>query len=61
MGSHLRDTKAQMLGERIFKITMNVLCVGLVYYILLGGDCDFLDTRIGGKTEHPLFFYNHPC
>ncbi len=28
---------------------------------MLGDDCDFLDSRVGGRTEHPLYFYNHPC
>jgi hypothetical protein len=32
-----------------------------LYKIMLGDDCDFLDVRVGGKTEHPLYFYNHPC
>lgn len=50
-----------MLGERIFKVSMNVLCVALIYKIMLGEDCDFLDTRIGGSSSHPLYFYNHPC
>jgi len=50
-----------MLGERVFKIIMNIICVVLLYSILLGPDCDFLDTWIGGRTKHPLYFYNHPC
>ncbi len=50
-----------MLGERVFKITMNVSFVGLLYFIMLGEDCNFLDVRLGGRTEHPLFFNNHPC
>lgn len=60
-GSDLRESKAKMLGERIFKITINLLCVGLLYRIMLGDDCNFLDVRLGGHTEHPLYFYNHPC
>lgn len=60
-GSEIRESKSQMLGERIFKIMINVLCVSLIYKIMLGEDCDFLDTRVGGSTEHPLYFYNHPC
>jgi ceramide synthetase len=50
-----------MLGERTFKIVMNVLCVYSLYQIMLADDCDFLDTRVGGHTEHPLYFFNHPC
>ena len=49
-----------MLGERVFKITMNASFVSLLYCIMLDHDCNFLDVRIGGKTEHPLFFHNHP-
>jgi hypothetical protein len=60
-GSELRASKAHMLGERIFKVTMSSLCSGLLYAIMLGEDCDFLDVRIGGRTEHPLYFFNHPC
>ncbi len=61
LGSEARETKAYMLGERIFKITMNVLCVSVIYSIMLGEDCNFLDVRVGGQTQRPLFFYNHPC
>ena len=50
-----------MLGERIFKVIINVTCISSLYKILLGEDCDFLDVRIGGNTENPLYFYNHPC
>lgn len=60
-GSALRKGKAQMLGERVFKITINVLCVSSLYYILLGGDSNFLDVRLGGSTLRPLYFLNHPC
>jgi len=50
-----------MLGERIFKVTMNVIHITLLYKIMRGEDCNFLDVRVGGRTEHPLYFYNHPC
>ncbi|TNV82255.1 hypothetical protein FGO68_gene12725 [Halteria grandinella] len=40
---------------------MNVLCVAVLYKILLQEDCDFFDVRLGGRTSHPLYFYNHPC
>jgi hypothetical protein len=61
LGSLERDAKAQMLGERVFKITMNIFCVTSLYHIMLREDCDFLDTRIGGRSERPLYFFNHPC
>lgn len=35
LGSDLRKGKAQMLGERVFKVSMNVLCVAVLYKILL--------------------------
>lgn len=49
------------MGERIFKIIMNVFCVSVLYRILSSDDCDFLDVRVGGRIEKPLYFYNHPC
>ncbi len=56
VGSEARSAKAQMLGERIFKITMNIICVGIMYKIMSGDDCNFFDVRVGGRTEHPLYF-----
>jgi hypothetical protein len=35
IGSELRNSKAQMLGERIFKLVINVTVVALLYKILL--------------------------
>lgn len=60
-GSETREAKAQMLGERIFKVTMNIFCVTILYRIMIGDDCDFLDVRVGGRIERPLYFFNHPC
>ena len=61
MGSDLRESKSKMLGERIFKISVNLVFLGCLYKIMLGDDCTFFDVRLGGKTSHPLYFYNHPC
>jgi hypothetical protein len=61
IGSDARETKAKMMGERVFKILMNVFCVTVLYKILAGDDCDFLNVYAGGRIENPLFFYNHPC
>ena len=35
IGSEIRNSKAQMLGERIFKLVINVTVVALLYKILL--------------------------
>lgn len=35
IGSELRNSKAQMLGERVFKLVINVTVVALLYKILL--------------------------
>lgn len=59
--SETRENKAQLLGERIFKISTNVIFLSALYSIMLDEDCNFLDVRAGGKTGHPLYFYNHPC
>lgn len=61
LNSDLRQSKAQLLGERVFKVTMSSLLTGLLFVILAGEDCDFFDVRLGGKTERPLYFFNHPC
>jgi hypothetical protein len=61
IGSEGRESKAHMMGERIFKILMNIICVSALYKILTGEDCDFLDIRIGGRVEKPLYFNNYPC
>jgi hypothetical protein len=61
LGSEMRVAKSQMMGERAFKIIINVFCSSVLYKILVGDDCTFLDERIGGRTEHPLYFFNHPC
>ena len=35
LGSELRKDKSVMLGDRIFKLVINVTCVALLYKILL--------------------------
>lgn len=50
-----------MLGERIFKLVVNVTCVALLYKILLQEDCDFLHTFIGGTTNNILYYKGYPC
>ena len=56
-----RRSKAEMLGERIFRLVINVTCVALLYKILLQEDCDFLQTYLGGSVEVPLYYKNYPC
>jgi hypothetical protein len=46
--SDLRKSKAEMLGERIYKLIINVTVVALLYKILLQEDCNFLHTYLGG-------------
>jgi len=50
-----------MLGERIFKVVVNVFCVVSLYSIMSRDDCDFLDKRVGGPVERPLYYANYPC
>ena len=50
-----------MLGERLFKIILNIFCICILYKVMSGDDCDFLDVRVGGRVSRPLYFYNHPC
>jgi hypothetical protein len=61
LGSELRESKAQMLGERIFKLVINVTVVALLYKILLQEDCNFLHTYLGGSVDEPLYYQNYPC
>ena len=35
IGSEIRNSKAQMLGERIFKLIINVIVVAWLYKIVL--------------------------
>jgi hypothetical protein len=55
-GSELRATKAQMLGERVFKLVINVTVVAVLYKILLQEDCNFLHVYLGGSVEEPLYY-----
>jgi hypothetical protein len=61
LNSEARKNKAQMMGERVFKVTVNVLFLGFLFKIMSGDDCNFFDVRVGGRMDHPLYFYNHPC
>jgi hypothetical protein len=59
--SELRKSKAEMLGERIYKLIINVTVVALLYKILLQEDCNFLHTYLGGDKDEPLYYVNYPC
>jgi hypothetical protein len=48
-GSETRKSKAHMLGERVFKLIVNVFCVGSLLKIMMQPDCDFMDSRVGGN------------
>lgn len=61
LGSEGRQQKADMLGERIFKLIHNIFCVVSLFYIMKRPDCEFHDVRILGNQEHALFFHNYPC
>lgn len=50
-----------MLGERIYKLIINVFSVVMLFKIMLQEDCEFMDIRIGGNQERPLFYKNYPC
>jgi TLC domain len=54
-------SKAQMLGERIFKFFINIFCVGMLFKIMLQEDCEFMDVRIGGNKSRALYYHNYPC
>jgi hypothetical protein len=47
--SEARKSKSHMLGERVFKLIVNVFCVGFLLKIMMQPDCDFMDIRIGGN------------
>lgn len=61
IGSDARVKKAEMLGERIFRLIINVTCVAILYKILLQEDCNFLHTFLGGSHADPLYYVNYPC
>ena len=50
-----------MLGERIFKLIVNLFCVISLFYVMRRDDCDFMDVRIGGKSSRALYYVNYPC
>ena len=60
-GSELRDSKATLIGERVYKILINAMSVSVLYSIMLRDDCDFLDVRMGGSYSHPFYFKGFPC
>jgi hypothetical protein len=49
LGSELRKQKADLLGERFFKILINFFNVVLLFRIMSQADCNFLDVRMGGS------------
>jgi len=61
LGSDARKSKSNMLGERIFKWIISLFCIGSLYKIMLQDDCDFLDVRVGGRIQRPLYYNNYPC
>jgi hypothetical protein len=61
LGTVGRQQKAEMLGERIFKLIHNVFCVVALFLILSRPDCDFHDVRIGGDSPRAMYFVNYPC
>lgn len=61
LGSELRINKAKMLGERVFRLINYLLCTSFLMYTLNREDCDFLDVRIGGTVDYPLYYKNYPC
>lgn len=50
-----------MLGERIFKVLVNLFCLFCLYGIMGREDCEFLDKRVGGPVERPVYYFNYPC
>lgn len=61
LNSDLRESKGRLLGERVYKVIVNGMSVAALYSIMLREDCDFLDTRMGGRIEHPMYMMNYPC
>lgn len=49
LDSEARKSKSHMLGERVFKLIINVFCVGSLFKIMMQPDCDFMDIRVGGN------------
>jgi uncharacterized membrane protein YqhA len=48
--SSLRKSKSEMLGERVFKLIINIFCVAFLAVVMSREDCDFMDVRVGGRT-----------
>ena len=59
--SDSRRQKAEMLGERVFRLIIYVASIALLYKILLQEDCDFLSTYLGGTVKNPVYYANYPC
>lgn len=38
-----------MLGERVFRLFVNIGCVTFLLKVMHQDDCDFMDVRIGGS------------
>lgn len=58
-GSAQREAKLAMLGERAFRFINYTGRTPVLYCILLSSN--FLDTRLGGSVERPLYFHDYPC
>jgi hypothetical protein len=50
-----------MLGERVFRLFVNIGCVAFLLKVMHQDDCDFMDVRIGGSSQRALFFADFPC
>lgn len=61
LGSKVRESKANMLGERFFRSILNVIYFIVLYKIMSQDDCEFLDVWIGGNHNKPKYFDNYPC
>lgn len=56
-----RHSKAEMIGERCFKLIINFFCMASLFKLMSGNDCDFMDVRVGGSVQRPLYYDNYPC
>ena len=61
IGTKERVAKTQMLGERAIKFLNYLVRTPILFFILNGADCNFLDTRMGGSYEKPVYFKDYPC
>lgn len=61
LGSDLRESKSKMLGERVFRFINYSFCTTFLLVTLRSEGCDFLDWRIGGSNDRPLYYKSYPC